>query len=164
MGCYIVPTITYIVSINKYNVVWDQTNSFWNFWKLDKRNKKKWTNHGGVRLSVGMRKTHEHYSIIFFAIDLVIHTRGMAQGRGHCKKKGLCKKGMCVVGVKCKPTFRNVFNQGALPKVKTCSNFLTRNTMPKVKKPIMFKAKKQKTLANKREEDTSQKTKGISLR
>jgi hypothetical protein len=36
--------------------------------------------------------------------------------------------------------------------------------MPKVKKPIMFKAKKQKTLANKREEDTSQKTKGISLR
>jgi hypothetical protein len=28
MGCYIVPTITYIVSIDKYNVVWDQTNFF----------------------------------------------------------------------------------------------------------------------------------------
>jgi hypothetical protein len=25
MGCYIVPIITYIVSINKYNAVWDQT-------------------------------------------------------------------------------------------------------------------------------------------
>jgi hypothetical protein len=71
--------------------------------------------------------------------------------------------GMCVLGVKCKPTFGNVPNRGALPKVKTCSNFWTRKTIPKDKKPIIFKAKKQKTLANKREEDTSQKTKDISV-
>ncbi len=68
-----------------------------------------------------------------------------------------------MVGVKSKPTFGNVLNQGALPKVKTCSNFLMRKTIPKVKKPIIFKATKQKTLANKREEDTSPKTKDISL-
>ncbi len=69
-----------------------------------------------------------------------------------------------MVGVKCKPTFGNVLNQGSLPKVKTCSNFLARKTISKVKKPIISKAKKQKTLANKGEEDTSQKTKDISLR
>jgi hypothetical protein len=116
----------------------------------------------------GAKCSHEEntWTLLYyiFAIDLVIHTRGKAQGQGHCKKKGLCKKGMCVVGVKCRPTFGNVLNQGALPKVKTCSKFLTHKIIPRVKKLIIFKAKKQKTLANKREEDTSQKTKDISLR
>jgi hypothetical protein len=68
------------------------------------------------------------------------------------------------VGVKYKPTFGDVLNQGALPKVKTCSIFLTRKIIPKGKKPIIFNAKKQKTFANKSEEDTSQKIKDISLR
>jgi hypothetical protein len=65
----------------------------------------------------GANRSHEEntwtLSYYIFAIDLVIHTRGKAQGWGHCKSK----KGMYDVGGKCNTTFGNILNQGALPKM-----------------------------------------------
>jgi hypothetical protein len=83
---------------------------------------------GGAKCSHGENTWTLSYYI--FAIDLVIHTRGKAQGWGHCKRK----KGMCDVGVNCKTTFGNILNQGALPNVKTWSNFSTHKEYPKSSK------------------------------